>query len=101
MTPEDRKDYNQKYYEKKKDKIKLLCKVACPLCSSQVNHQNLPKHQSTELCRSRRESALSQRLNEMQESLNELILEPFMKEDVVVVEEKQKCRLLTDLKFGK
>ena len=24
MTPEDRKDYNQKYYEKKKDKIKAL-----------------------------------------------------------------------------
>ena len=56
-TKEAVKDYNKDYYAKNKKVIleKLLTKVECPLCKRQVNHQNLFKHQKTNLCKSRQD----------------------------------------------
>ena len=48
--------YNKQYYATNKERIStmLLEKVVCPHCNRTVNHQNLHRHQSTKLCKSRR-----------------------------------------------
>ena len=47
------KSYNQKYYAQNKAKIigGMLKKVECDVCKRTVNHQNLPKHKCSKLCR--------------------------------------------------
>jgi hypothetical protein len=52
ISPETKKKYNEKYYAANKLKIceKLKAKVACPYCSKQVAHQNMPAHQKTAKC---------------------------------------------------
>ena len=56
MSESNRNEYYRNYYNSNKDKIlsQLLQKVICPYCSRTINHQNLFKHQSTKLCKSRR-----------------------------------------------
>ena len=55
MNTEERREYNQKYYEKNKDSIKekLFTKVECPLCKRKINHQNQAKHRKSNYCKSR------------------------------------------------
>jgi hypothetical protein len=62
MTPEERKEYNKKYYEENKDKIiKKACeKVECPFCKRQVISNNLLKHFNLPICR--RKTQLLQQL---------------------------------------
>ena len=55
MNTEERRNYNQQYYEKNKDTIKskLFTKVECPLCKRIINHQNQAKHRKSSYCKSR------------------------------------------------
>ena len=55
MTPEKMKEYNQRYYAKKKEQIatKLYAKEACQKCGRMVSHQNINKHQKSSYCKSR------------------------------------------------
>lgn len=52
MDSEQRKEYNKKYYETKKDAIKkkLFTKEECPKCNRKVSHQNINKHQKSSYC---------------------------------------------------
>jgi hypothetical protein len=52
MNAEQRKEYNKKYYETKKDDIKkkLFTKVECPKCGRIISHQNVKKHQLSSYC---------------------------------------------------
>ncbi len=52
MDSEQRKEYNKKYYETKKDDIKkkLFTKVECPKCSRKISYQNVKKHQISSYC---------------------------------------------------
>ena len=56
MSKELAKEYNKKYYSKNKERISaMLCnKETCPLCGRKVNHQSIPRHQESKLCKSRR-----------------------------------------------
>jgi len=56
MNSEQRQIYNKEYYATNKERlaIMLLEKKTCPLCKRTVNHQNLPRHQKSKLCLSRR-----------------------------------------------
>lgn len=55
MTPEERKEYNRKYYEKNKQisNAKLFTKESCKSCGRSVSHQNMPKHLKSKLCQNR------------------------------------------------
>ena len=59
MTPEEalkQKEYNKKYQELNKTKIKeeLTKKEPCLLCSRCITHQQMSTHQKTKYCLSRR-----------------------------------------------
>ena len=58
ITPEMKKIYNKKYYEKHGGEIreKLATKVVCELCGRTMTYKNIQKHMSTPLCLSRRET---------------------------------------------
>lgn len=45
-------EYNKKYYESNKDRIKEMMtqKIECEVCKKMVSKCNLPKHQRTEKC---------------------------------------------------
>lgn len=45
-------DYNKKYYENNKDRIKEMMakKVQCEVCKKMISKCNLPKHQRSEKC---------------------------------------------------
>ena len=53
MDNEQRKLYNQEYYQKNKDKIltKLTSKVKCEFCDRQVSFANLQKHYVLPICK--------------------------------------------------
>ncbi len=53
MDNEQRKLYNQEYYQKNKDKIltKLTSKVNCEFCNRQVSFANLQKHYVLPICK--------------------------------------------------
>ncbi len=55
MDSEQRKEYNKKYYETKKDDIKkkLFTKVECPKCGRTISYQNVKKHQLSSYCQAR------------------------------------------------
>ncbi len=61
MNPEDRKIYNQQYYQKNKEIIlKKACeKVECQFCHRTVSQNNLQKHYTLPICE-RRQKQLSQ-----------------------------------------
>ena len=52
---ESRKDYNKKYYAANKTKIcaQLFEKEKCLLCDKLISHQNMKKHMTSKLCKSR------------------------------------------------
>lgn len=57
MTPEERKEYNKKYYAENKDKLleKATAKVACECCGRTVNYNNIIKHQNSSICKRKTE----------------------------------------------
>ena len=52
MSPEERKIYNEKYYNENKKTIneKLLTKVECPLCHKCISKVNLERHKLGQSC---------------------------------------------------
>ena len=55
MDTESRKNYNKKYYAENKTKIcaQLFEKEKCLLCDKFISHQNMKKHMTSKLCKSR------------------------------------------------
>ena len=55
MDTESRKEYNKKYYAANKAKIcaQLFEKEKCLLCDKFISHQNMKKHMTSKLCKSR------------------------------------------------
>ena len=53
MNPEDRKIYNQQYYQKNKEVIlkKATEKVQCQFCFRTVSQNNLQKHFTLPICK--------------------------------------------------
>ena len=53
MTPEERKEYNKKYYSANKTIIldKIGDKQICEFCLKSISHGRLKKHQTTSLCK--------------------------------------------------
>lgn len=75
MTPEERKIYNQKYYNNNKKDIltKLSEKINCPICNCSVRHQNLVNHQKTYKCKRIYESNNSDKIAVLESKLNALL----------------------------
>ena len=53
MTPEERKQYNEKYYAEHKKNIteKLLIKIECPNCGKCISKANLERHKIGRSCK--------------------------------------------------
>jgi acetyl-CoA carboxylase beta subunit len=53
MTPEERKQYNEKYYAEHKQNIaeKLLMKIECPNCGKCISKANLERHKIGKSCK--------------------------------------------------
>ena len=53
MTPEERKQYNEKYYAEHKKNIteKLLVKIECPNCGKCISKANLERHKIGKSCK--------------------------------------------------
>lgn len=70
ISPEARKIYNKRYYEKNRDKIleSLSQKEVCPKCGASVTEQHLSKHQETDLCKRRRSEYKKKQKEEKLES---------------------------------
>ena len=53
MTPEERKQYNERYYAEHKKKIteKLLIKIECPNCGKCISKANLERHKIGKSCK--------------------------------------------------
>ncbi len=64
MTPEERKEYNKKYYTSNKTIIleKASNKIECKFCGRTVVQANLERHKTSELCK--RTQAKQQRDNQ-------------------------------------
>ena len=56
MTPEERKEYNKRYYETNKKKIldKACEKVTCEFCGRNVIRNNILSHYNLSICHRRR-----------------------------------------------
>ena len=79
MTPEERKQYNEKYYAEHKKDIteKLLVKIECPNCGKCISKANLERHKAGLSClknASKQQSQL-QELKEQVEKLTKLLEE--------------------------
>ncbi len=57
MTPEERKEYNKKYYTSNKTTIinKACEKIACEICGRKVIRNNLIKHYKSNLCKNKQD----------------------------------------------
>lgn len=66
MTPEERKEYNKKYYASNKVKIidKACTKVECIFCKRSVIQNSLARHQESDICK-----RTQQKLLKLQERL--------------------------------
>jgi hypothetical protein len=76
MDSEQRKLYNQQYYNTHKKRISdmLLKKVDCPLCNRVISYSNLQRHQTTPLCLKNRTKDSSE-LELIKQQLNKLTLD--------------------------
>ena len=79
MTPEERKQYNEKYYAEHKKDIteKLLVKIECPNCGKCISKANLERHKISRSCKkhvSIQESQI-QELKQQVEKLTQLLKE--------------------------
>ena len=79
MTPEERKQYNEKYYAEHKKDIteKLLVKIECPNCGKCISKANLERHKVGRSCKkhvSIQESQI-QELKQQVERLTKLLEE--------------------------
>lgn len=75
MNSEERKEYNKRYYESKKNDIKkkLFKKVECELCKRVISHQNISKHKKSSYCIARSNKTNEQvELSTLQQNINEL-----------------------------
>ena len=70
MTPEERKQYNEKYYAEHKKDIteKLLAKIECPNCGKFISKANLERHKIGRAC----EKNASKQYSQLQDMKNEI-----------------------------
>jgi hypothetical protein len=68
-TETQRQEYNKKYYAEKKNEIlgKILAKVECPFCKSQVAKNYIDTHKLSSICKRKEEKriVLQQRLSKI------------------------------------
>ena len=77
MTPEERKQYNEKYYAEHKKDIagKLLMKIECPNCGKCISKANLERHKSGLSCSknaTKQQSQLQEMKSEIERLSNEI-----------------------------
>ena len=73
MTPEERKQYNEKYYAENKKNIteKLLVKIECPNCGKCISKANLERHKIGRSCKKHISIQQSQ-IQELQQQVERL-----------------------------
>jgi acetyl-CoA carboxylase beta subunit len=73
MTPEERKQYNEKYYAEHKKNIteKLLIKIECPNCGKCISKANLERHKIGRSCKKHISIQQSQ-IQELQQQVKKL-----------------------------
>ena len=73
MTPEERKQYNEKYYAEHKKNIteKLLIKIECPNCGKCISKANLERHKIGRSCKKHISIQQSQ-IQELQQQVEKL-----------------------------
>jgi len=73
MTPEERKQYNEKYYAEHKKNIteKLLIKIECPNCGKHISKANLERHKIGRSCKKHISIQQSQ-IQELQQQVEKL-----------------------------
>jgi len=77
MTPEERKQYNEKYYAEHKKNIaeKLLMKIECPNCGKCITKANLERHKLGRACEknaSKQQSHIQEMKKEIERLSNEI-----------------------------
>ena len=74
MTPEERKLYNQTYYQTNRENaLKKACqRVICPCCDRQITKNRLTAHLKTDLCQrtQQTENYINDRINNVHEVLD-------------------------------
>jgi acetyl-CoA carboxylase beta subunit len=73
MTPEERKQYNEKYYAEHKKNIteKLFIKIECPNCGKCISKANLERHKIGRSCKKHISIQQSQ-IQELQQQVEKL-----------------------------
>jgi hypothetical protein len=77
MTPEERKQYNEKYYAEHKKDIaeKLLIKIECPKCGKCISKANLERHKLGRSCEknaTKQQSHIQEMKKEIERLSNEI-----------------------------
>ena len=74
MTPEERKLYNQTYYQTNRENaLKKACqRVICPCCDRQITKNRLTAHLKTDLCQrtQQTENYINDRINNVHQVLD-------------------------------
>lgn len=73
LTQEERKAYNKQYYSENKKIIlsKILAKVECPFCESQIARNYIDTHKVSSICKRRQERLVieKQRMQQLENKL--------------------------------